>query len=205
MFVLGLTGGIASGKTTVAKIFREKGLTVIDCDQLAREVVQVGKPAWQEIRATFGREYFHADGTLDRRALGRKIFSDARARERLNQIIHPRVRERIREQISQAEKRGEKCVVVDIPLLFEAGFENEVDAVLVVYVDAETQACRLKNRDNLSAEEVRERIAAQLPLEEKVRRADYVIDNGKSFSETRCQVEYLLDRLLEKLEKGSGK
>ncbi|NMB12880.1 MAG: dephospho-CoA kinase [Firmicutes bacterium] len=196
MLIIGLTGGIASGKTTVARLIEERGLTVLDADQFARDVVTPGSAGWQEIRESFGEDYFNPDGNLDRARLARTIFSDETARERLNQIVHPKVMALIEQGVRMASERGEPLLVIDVPLLFETGLDKRTDAVVVVYTRPEIQLSRLQKRDKLTLREAQSRIDAQLPLALKVQRADYVVDNSGSLEDTRMQVDAVLDELL---------
>jgi dephospho-CoA kinase len=193
MNVLGLTGGIGSGKSMVASMFAQLGADVIDADQLAREVVEPGQPALEEIATAFGRDILLPDGRLDRGKLGRIIFADPVARGTLNAITHPRIRERMDAEIT-ARRSGRGVLVVDIPLLYENDRSRAVETVIVVWVDAKTQLRRLQERDGLSVEEARQRIAAQMPLDEKRARADVVIDNSGSRESTRRQVEAVYRR-----------
>jgi dephospho-CoA kinase len=193
MNVLGLTGGIGSGKSMVASMFAQLGADVIDADQLAREVVEPGQPALEEIATAFGQDILLRDGRLDRGKLARIIFADPVARGTLNAITHPRIRERIDAEITaRRSRRG--VLVVDIPLLYENDRTRAVETVIVVWVDATTQLRRLQERDGLSVEEARQRIAAQMPLDEKRARADVVIDNSGSRENTRRQVEAVYRR-----------
>ncbi len=193
MKVLGLTGGIGSGKSMVASMFAQLGADVIDADQLARDVVEPGQPALVEIATAFGRDVLLADGRLDRGKLGRIIFADPVARGKLNAITHPRIRERIDAEIAaRGSRRG--VLVVDIPLLYESDRTRTVETVIVVWVDSKTQLRRLNERDGLTEEEARQRIAAQMPLDEKRARADVVIDNSGSRENTRRQVEAIYRR-----------
>ena len=188
MRVLGLTGGIGSGKSMVASMFRQLGADVIDADQLAREVVEPGQPALAEIVSAFGPDILGGDGRLDRGKLGAIIFADAPARSRLNAITHPRIRERMEEEVARrADRPG--LLLLDIPLLYENARTNAVEKVIVVWVDRKTQLRRLEERSGLSEDEARQRIASQMPLDEKRARADLVIDNSGSPEETRRQVE----------------
>jgi dephospho-CoA kinase len=186
--VLGLTGGIGSGKSLVSSMFAQLGADVIDADQLARKVVEPGQPALEEIATAFGRDILLPDGRLDRGKLGRIIFADPVARGRLNAITHPRIRERMAAEIAARTSRP-GVLVVDIPLLYESDRTDTVDTVIVVWVDAEAQLRRLNERGGLTVDEARQRIAAQMPLDEKRARADVVIDNTGSRENTRRQVE----------------
>lgn len=196
MLLIGLTGGIASGKSTVSTLIKDLGYTVLDADKLARDVVLPHTAGWQEIREVFGEEYFQSDGSLDRGRLAETIFSDVTARQRLNQIIHPKVLELIEGGIQEARNRGESLVVVDVPLLFEVGWDKRMDKVVVVYAEPEIQLARLLERDALTLEEAQNRIAAQLPLSLKAQEADYVINNSGSLEDTSRQVDMLMDKLL---------
>src|SRR5260370_21307316 len=188
MKVLGLTGGIGAGKSMVASMSAQRGADGIDADQLARDVVEPGHPALVEIATAFGRDVLLADGRLDRGKLGRIIFADPVARGKLNAITHPRIRERIDAEIAAHALRP-GVLVADIPLLYENNRTRAVETVIVVWVDTKTQLRRLQERDGLSVEEARQRIAAQMPLDEKRARADVVIDNSGSREKTRRQVE----------------
>lgn len=190
--VIGLTGGIATGKSTVTGILRRWEVPVVDADKIAREITAPGQPALKEIRKEFGAAVFRPDGSLDRQKLGDVVFRDTAARRRLEAITHPRIRKRMAEEIAAWASRGADVVVCDIPLLFESGEPvlRMVDRVAVVYVDPEEQIRRLMERDGLTAEEALRRVAAQLPIDEKVRRADDVIDN-------RCDLQGLEKRLAE--------
>ena len=190
MIIIGLTGGIASGKSTVACMLEEKGAVIIDADRVAREVVLPGKPAWREIRDWLGPSILGPGGAIDRARLGKLVFSDAAEREKLNRIVHPRVMEIF---VARTEEIRSCCpeavVVYDVPLLIEAGMQRMVDLVVLVYAREEIQLSRLQRRDNLSAEEALARLRAQMPLEEKRAYADVIIDNSGSLEETCRQVE----------------
>ena len=188
MRVLGLTGGIGSGKSAVGLMFAQLGADLVEADQLARDVVEPGQPALSEIVEAFGAEILRPDGRLNRSKLATIIFADPAARGRLNTITHPRIRERMDAEV--AARTGQAGVLLlDIPLLYENGRERTLERVIVVWVDAETQLRRLQERDGLSQEEARRRIAAQMPLDEKRARADHVIDNTGTREHTRAQVE----------------
>jgi dephospho-CoA kinase len=172
----------------VAAIFRSLGADVIDADQLAREVVLPGEPALQEIVASFGRDILLPDGRLDRGKLAAIIFADRAARARLNAITHPRIRERMDAEVA-ARGSGPGVLILDIPLLYENDRAGTVEKVIVVWVDPQTQLRRLNERDGLTVDEARSRIAAQMPLDAKRARADHVIDNSGSRDDTVHQVE----------------
>ncbi len=193
MRVLGLTGGMGSGKSTVSRMFAELGADIVDADQLAREVVEPGKPALDEIVKEFGREVLSPDGRLDRARMADLIFHDATARERLNAITHPRIRERMWEEVAARSVRP-GVLILDIPLLYENGPRGLVEAVIVVWVDRETQLRRLMERVALNREEALRRIETQLSLDGKRDRADHVIDNTGTLDDTRRRVQALYER-----------
>lgn len=188
MRVLGLTGGIGSGKSMVAQMFAQLGAVVIDADQLAREVVEPGQPALQEIVATFGPDVLRADGHLDRPKLADIIFANSAERAKLDAITHPRIRARMDEEIT-ARRSAPGVLIADIPLLYENKRTKSVEKVIVVWVDPQTQLRRIRQRNGLSDEAARQRIAAQMPLAKKRARADHLIDNTGSLEDTRRQVE----------------
>ncbi len=189
--VIGLTGGIASGKSTVAGMLAARGAFVVDADQLARRAVAPGTPALQEIASEFGKEAIGGDGTLDRQRLGKVVFADPQARERLNRIVHPRVLELSREEIAAAQAAGAELVVYDVPLLYETGRQDEFSATLLVYCDPVAQLQRLQQRSELELEAAEARIGAQMPMERKRELATWVIDNSGPLSETEAEVARL--------------
>lgn len=172
----------------VAQIFARLGAVVIDADQLARQVVEPGQPALQEIAATFGPDVLLPDGRLDRPKLAGIIFADPAERAKLDAITHPRIRVRMDEEI-EARRSGPGVLIVDIPLLYENDRVHSVERVIVVWVDPQTQLQRIRERDGLSAEAARQRIAAQVPLDAKRARADHVINNSGSLEDTQRQAE----------------
>ncbi|WP_332629101.1 dephospho-CoA kinase [Halalkalibacter flavus] len=191
--LIGLTGGIASGKSTVSEIIQSKGIPVIDADQISREVVEPGTEALQLISEHFGQSVINEDGTLARKKLGEIIFEHPEERQILNKIVHPAVRNRMNELKERYVEEGEKTIVFDIPLLFESDLFHLVDKVLLVYVDEETQLKRLMNRDLAGEKDAKLRIASQMPLQKKRERADAIIDNSSTVEETRRQLEEILD------------
>ncbi|WP_059103829.1 dephospho-CoA kinase [Shouchella shacheensis] len=189
---IGLTGGIASGKTTVAKLFIERGIPVIDADQISRRVVEPGKAAYVAIVDYFGKDVLLQDGTIDRKKLGSIIFADEHKRKALNGMVHPAVRTEMVGEAEASLKEGHTFVVLDIPLLYENALFHLVDQVLLVYVSKEIQLSRLMTRDESEEEEAQQRINAQLPLESKRDRADAIVVNEGSVQETAKQLdEYL--------------
>jgi dephospho-CoA kinase len=193
MILVGLTGGIATGKSTVAKMFKRGGAVVIDADQLARHVVRPGKPAWRDIVRVFGKDILDSNGSINRQALGAIVFGDRRKLRRLERIIHPRVaREQQRLTRHIAERSPGAVVVYEVPLLFESGAHKRVDKVLVVTADRETQIARLKQRNGLSRREALRRINNQMALAQKVSRADAVLDGTDAKAAVRKEVRRLL-------------
>jgi len=188
MRVIGLTGGIASGKTTVSSILKDLGAVVIDADEVARRMVEPGQPAWQDILATFGPGVLNDDRTLNRPALAARVFGNPELLQKLNRITHPRVREYIEQKLAYLrEQRPDAVVVLDVPLLYESGMDKMADEVWVVWVDEEVELARLMERDGLAREDALKRLRAQMPLREKARRADRVIDNTGTRQETARQ------------------
>jgi dephospho-CoA kinase len=193
MILVGLTGGVATGKSTVAAMFKRCGAVVIDADLLAREVVTPGKPAWKEIVATFGKGVLNSDRTLNRHALGAIVFRHPAKRLVLERIIHPRVAREQKRRTRQAARNNPKAVVIyDVPLLFETGIDKRVDTTVVVTADREIQIARLKKRNGLTRAEAIRRIKSQMPLLKKVRLAEYVIDGTLPLNQLRKQTVHLL-------------
>lgn len=190
--VIGLTGGIASGKSTVSNFFKEMNITVVDADIEARLAVMKGETAYFKIIAEFGEEILLADGEIDRPKLGSIIFHQVEKRQLLNDIVHPEVRKRMTDQVETAKKNGEEVIVLDIPLLFESKLTNMVDKTLLVFVDNETQLKRLIARNNLSVKDAEARIHSQMPLSDKLRLADAVINNNGSVEDTKKQLLEIL-------------
>jgi dephospho-CoA kinase len=187
--VIGLTGGIATGKSSVAHFFSKRGVPVIDADQLARDAVLPGTPALEQIISLFGREVVTHDGTLDRKCLGAKIFSDTDKRRQLENILHPEIRKQAEKRIAQAAAAGHKRLVYMAPLLIEAGATDRVDTVWVVTVRPEIQLERLMLRDGINREQAERMIGSQMPLSEKERYGSVIIDNSGTKAETRKILE----------------
>ncbi|MEJ2093590.1 MAG: dephospho-CoA kinase, partial [Syntrophobacterales bacterium] len=197
--------GPGSGKSTVARMFRDLGAQVIDADEVAHEAVSPGRPAWEELRREFGPDYFTEDGGLDRAKLSRLVFRDAEARGKLNAIVHPQVSREITRRLKEMANRGEKLVMVEVPLLFEGGLEKNYDLVIVVDSGEREQIERLTARDDRPRQEAAGIIDAQWPLSAKKARADFVVDNRNSLKKTRGQVKKLWQRLKNHLDKGFQK
>lgn len=195
MKLVGLTGGIASGKSTVAKILQSLGAAIVNADDLAREVVEPGHEAWKEIVASFGADILQSDQTLDRQKLRTLIFNQPKARKRLESIIHPRVRALAEERIRQYAAAGYPVVIYEVPLLFEGNLQEWLRPVILVACDVETQTARLQKRDHLTAAEAEKHIAAQMSLKDKRRLADYVIENNGSLEDLERQTRQILEEL----------
>jgi dephospho-CoA kinase len=194
--VLGITGGIACGKTLISHLFRELGAAVLNADELAREVVRPGEEAFKKIVAHFGNEILTANGDIDRALLGEKIFLAPAERQRLNQITHPPIGDLADRRISEMRENPDiPLIIYEAPLLFEAKAEERVDLVLVVATTPEQQLERLMRRDNLSHEEALQRISAQMPLAEKISRADILVENNGPPEETKKLIEHIFAKL----------
>ncbi|HKX19786.1 MAG TPA: dephospho-CoA kinase [bacterium] len=196
-----MTGGVASGKSTVASALRAHGAAIVDADAIAREVVRPGGPAYQAVVDTFGPSVVGPDGALDRKALGVQVFADPTARRRLNALTHPHIRRRMTEEAARLTAGdGPAVIVFDVPLLFDTtdGRDLDLDGTVVVYADRETQLRRLVGRDGLTVDEAQRRLDAQVRLEDKVKRADWVIDNSGTADATRAQVDRLWQTLKER-------
>lgn len=190
MLKLGLTGGIASGKSTVAAMFVELGARLIDTDVIARKVVAPGGQPLKSIVEAFGPEVLDVNGELDRRRLKEHIFQNQEARKKLNAIVHPAVAAQVQAELDQIEREAPEAVaLVDVPLLYETKTESRYDAVVVVYVPPQVQVQRLMTRDEVNLEAAEQSLTAQMPLEEKQKKAQFVVDNSGTLQETRKQVQ----------------
>jgi len=203
MLRIGLTGGIASGKSAVAAELRALGVEVVDADQLSRRVVEPGEPALEEITSRFGPEVIGPDGRLDRKALARIVFDDGEARSALEAITHPRIVAEALRWFLDAERSGAPFAVFEVPLLFETGLEELFDRVVVVSASPEVQRARAAARDDLSEDEVAARLDAQMPTAEKARRADFVVDNDGTLAELEAAVRALHQELVA-IARGGG-
>lgn len=192
--VIGLTGSIGTGKSTISKMFTDRDIPVVDADLIAREVVEPGTAAYDGIVETFGEKILHSDKTLDRKALGSIVFSDEAKRLKLNEIIHPAIRTEMLRQRDYHVTNKHEYVVMDIPLLFESKLTDYVDKIIVVYVNPDVQIKRITKRDNSSVKEVMQRISSQIPVAEKVKLADAVIDNNGSLTASSKQLEEILQK-----------
>jgi dephospho-CoA kinase len=198
MLKVGLTGGIASGKSTVSEIFARLGAKILDADEVAREVLLPGEPAWKRLRQAFGQEFFHADGTVKRKQLRKLVFADPEKRKQLNEIVHPEVMREINrrsETLSSSMEAG--VLLVDVPLLLEVGLANRFDKVVVVYASENHQIERIMQRDGISEEEAKQALKVQMDLSKKVEQADYVIDNSGPLERTLAQVRKVWEELIK--------
>lgn len=196
MLNVGLTGGIASGKSTVARMLVQKGAILIDFDELAHTVEMPEGKVWQEIVGHFGEGILLPDRRIDRLKLGEIVFADRQKRELLNRLVHPAVFTEWQKRLAAIEEeRPDAVVLSDIPLLIEAGLEKMVDLILLVYIPPEEQICRLMVRNGFTQEEAQRRVASQMPIGEKVARADIVIRNGGTVGETAREVDRAWEEL----------
>lgn len=190
--VIGLTGSIATGKSTISSMFTELGIPVIDADKLARDVVEPGEAAYLKLIEEFGESILLNDQSIDRERLGAIVFSNEDKRKKLNGIVHPAIRKRMVQQREELIALGEACIVLDIPLLFESKLEHFVDKTLVVYVDEAIQLSRLMERNKFSKEEAQARIHAQIPVKKKAEKADGTINNNGTIDESFNQLKEIL-------------
>lgn len=198
MRVIGLTGGIATGKSTAARVLGELGARVIDADAVARDVVAPGQPALADVVRTFGREMLQPDGTLDRKRLGALVFADADQRRALNAITHPRIAVETQARLARLREEGHPVAVYEAALLVETGAHQGLDGLLVVACDEATQLARLIGRDGYSEADARARIAAQAPVADKLRAATWVVDTSGPLAETKKQLARVWEEILSK-------
>lgn len=192
---IGLTGGIGSGKSTVAAILAEHGFPIIDADKIAREVVEPGQPALAELALTFGEDILNEDGSLNRQALANVAFVNEENRQALNNITHPRINARTEELFAEAEAAGKEAAVWDMPLLVDQGYQDRVDIVIVVDVDAETRLKRLVESRGLDEADARRRIASQIDDETRRKAADFIVDNNGERAALEPQVKEIIKNL----------
>jgi dephospho-CoA kinase len=192
---IALTGGIGTGKSHVRAVLAALGVPTIDADTLARDVVAHGTPGFDAVVATFGRGILTADGDLDRRALGALVFADPAKRHELEAILHPAIKGAIDQWFASLDQSAQPFAIADIPLLYEVGLDKEYDEVIVTACTPQNQVRRIMARDNLDAAEVQRRLEAQLPIDEKVKRANHVIDTNGSLVQTNAQVHKLYQQL----------
>jgi dephospho-CoA kinase len=196
MLIVGLTGGVASGKTAVSQVLKEEGAYIIDADQIARELVQPHTSAWNELIRAFGQEILQEDGSIHRKKLADKVFAEPDQRKLLNQILHPRIKEEMdRRAKAIGEKDPEAIVVIDAPLIVELGDHREMDKLIVVTTTQTQQIERLKDRDGISPDEALRIVSSQMPMKEKLKFADYVIQNEGSPEETKKRAKEIFKDL----------
>lgn len=198
--IIGLTGGIATGKSTVARMLADRGVEVVDADELSRVVVQPGRPAHDEIVEAFGDQVLTEEGRIDRSRLADEVFRDDQARQTLEAITHPRIAEEMLDRARRAFEQGHDWIVYEAALLVETETHRMLDATIVVDCSPDTQLKRLQQRDELDEDQARRRIDAQMPLEDKRRVAEFVVDNDGSLQQTRRQVDELKDRIDELID-----
>jgi dephospho-CoA kinase len=204
MYVIGLTGGIGSGKSTVAQMLKQKGAALLSADVVGHEVYQPGRPAWQEIVDAFGRQVVAGDGNIDRKKLGAIVFSDPEQLRRLNAITHPRMKELMREKLEAERASGARVAVLEAALLFDAGWDDLTDEVWVTVAPPEVAAGRTAERSGISVDEAMSRIKAQMSNEERIGRSQVVIDTDCPLEQTRRQVSGEWERLAERLPARPG-
>jgi len=198
MLIVGLTGGIASGKSTVAKMFEREGAYIVDTDAISREVVEPGTPGWQEVINAFGKAILNQDRTLNREILGDIVFADPRKRKKLEALLHPKIYQRQEELIRAVLKKDTQAVIiVAIPLLIEVNRQDTVDRVILVYVSPQVQLERLMQRDGFSPAEAQKRLSSQMPIDTKLKYADYVINNEGPLEDTCRTVRKVFESLQE--------
>jgi dephospho-CoA kinase len=196
--VVGLTGGAGSGKTTVSRILAEKGAYIVDADQIARKVVDPGSPVLQEVVNRFGKEILCGSGTIDRKKLAGIVFCDPSKRALLNEILHPRILEEIERRIEEIGRQNDTAVIIiDAPLLIEMGYHRKMDKVIVVTATREQQVERLTKRDGMTPDQAQRILSSQLPLEEKLQAADFIIRNEGPLENTARTTEEIFKALQE--------
>ena len=196
MFIVGLTGGVATGKTAVSQVLREEGAYIIDADRIARELVQPHKPAWNEVIRAFGKEILQEDKSIHRKELADKVFADPEQRKVLNRILHPRIKEEIARRVREiGQKDPDAIVVIDAPLLVELGMHHDVDRLIVVTSTQTQQMERLKKRDGRNTQEALGLLSSQMPVEEKEKLADFVVRNEGSLEEMKKRAKEVFKEL----------
>lgn len=194
--IIGLTGGIATGKSTVSNMFKDHGIPVIDTDKIAFDLLKKGTTTYEEVLKLFGDNILNTNGDINRKKLGKKIFNDSNLRNQLNEIIHPKIKTLTISEIQKYEELGSSIIVLDVPLLFETDFAKLVDKTVVVYTPPKLQIQRLLDRDSIKEEYALAKINSQISIDKKAKLADFVIDNSKSILTTKKE----FNRVIEKLE-----
>lgn len=199
--IIGLTGGIVGGKSTVASMFRDLGAKIVDVDKLGHSVILPHRPAWEKIIRLFGKDILRNDLTIERKKFGKIVFTNPTLLKKLNKITHPEIIKLIKREINLAKNKTnsqEKILIIDAALIYEAKIDKLMDKIIVVYINKDEQVKRLVKRNNLSKEETLQRIKSQMSMKEKVKIADYVIDNSNSLDETKKQVEKIWQSLVSR-------
>lgn len=199
VLIIGLTGGIVSGKSTVARMFKDLGAKIVDADKLGHKVILPQGAAWKRIIKIFGKDILQKDQTINREKLGKIVFANQNLLKKLNKITHPEIIKLIKKEISLAKddsKEEKKILIIDAALIYETKIDRLMDKIIVVYLDEEEQLERLIKRNNLSEKEALQKIKSQIPLKEKIEIADYVIDNSNSLDKTKEQVETIWQELI---------
>jgi dephospho-CoA kinase len=206
--IIGLTGGIVSGKSTVARMFKDLGAKIVDADKLGHKVILPQGAAWKRIIKIFGKDILQKDQTINREKLGKIVFANQNLLKKLNKITHPEIIKLIKKEISLAKdksKEEKKILIIDAALIYETKIDRLMDKIIVVYLDEEEQLERLIKRNNLSEKEALQKIKSQIPLKEKIEIADYVIDNSNSLDKMKEQVEKIWENLISRKESRSQK
>lgn len=193
--VLGLTGGIATGKSTADEFFKKKNIPIIDSDKIAHNIMNVGKPAWKQVKNAFGQNYLNQDQTVNRKKLGELVFNNSAELKKLNDITHPLIYQEIQEKIKAEKDKGTPLVIVDAPILFETGGQSYCDKTLVITLPKDLQIKRLMERNNLTRDEALSRIKSQMLLDQKEKLATYVVDNAGTIEELESKLEQLLKEI----------
>jgi len=197
--IIGLTGGIVSGKSTVARMFKDLGAKIIDADKLGHQIILPPGAAWKRIIKTFGKDILQKDQTINREKLGKIVFANQDLLKKLNKITHPEIIKLVKKEISLAKdksKEEKKILIIDAALIYETKIDRLMDKIIVVYLNEEEQLERLIKRNNLSKKEALQKIKSQIPLKEKIEIADYVIDNSNSLDKTKEQVERIWQKIV---------
>ena len=200
--IIGLTGGIVSGKSTVALMFKDLGAKIVDADKLGHSVILPHEPAWEKIVKIFGKDVLQNDLTIDREKLGKIVFANQSLLKKLNDITHPEITKIIKKEIDSVKNKTynqKKILIIDAALIYEAKIDRLMEKIIVVYIDEDEQIKRLIKRNNLSKDEALQRIKSQMPMKEKVKMADYVIDNSNSLDKTKKQVEKIWKNLVSSI------
>lgn len=208
VLIIGLTGGIVSGKSTVARMFKDLGAKIVDADKLGHKVILPQETAWKRIIKIFGKDILQKDQTINRKKLGKIVFANQNLLKKLNKITHPEIIKLIKKEISLAKndsKEEKNILIIDAALIYETKIDRLMDKIIVVYLDEEEQLKRLIKRNNLSEKEALQKIKSQIPLKEKIEIADYVIDNSNSLDKTREQVKKIWENFISRKESRSHK